>query len=79
VIDRKTTLVCAALIALMLVAAVWQISVLDDWTTPLAVQKGASLPSWFLLFVFPATSALVVGALYWSGRGTTANDAKLQP
>jgi hypothetical protein len=77
VIDRKTALVCAALIALMLVAAVWQIAMLDDWTT-LAVHKGASLPSLFL-FVFPAASALVVGALYWSGRGATANDAKLQP
>jgi len=77
VIDRKTALVCAALIALMLVAAVWQIAMLDDWTT-LAVHKGASLPSLFL-FVFPAASVLVVGALYWSGRGATANDAKLQP
>ena len=76
-IDRKTALVCAALIALMLMAAVWQIAMLDDWTT-LAVHKGASLPSLFL-FVFPAASALVVGALYWSGRGATANDAKLQP
>jgi hypothetical protein len=77
VIDRKTALVCAALIALMLMAAVWQIAMLDDWTT-LAVHKGASLPSLFL-FVFPAASVLVVGALYWSGRGATANDAKLQP
>ena len=76
-IERKTALVCAVLIALMLVAAVWQIAMLDDWTT-LAVQKGASLPSLFL-FVFPAASALVVGALYWSGRGARANDAKLQP
>ena len=76
-IDRKTALACAALIALMLVLAVWQIAMLDDWTT-LAVQRGASLPS-LLLFVFPAASALVVGALYWSGRGATANDAKLQP
>ena len=76
-IDRKTALVCAALIALMLMAAVWQIAMLDDWTT-LAVHKGASLPSLFL-FVFPAASVLVVGALYWSGRGATANDAKLQP
>ena len=76
-IERKTALVCAVLIALMLVAAVGQIAMLDDWTT-LAVQKGASLPSLFL-FVFPAASALVVGALYWSGRGARANDAKLQP
>jgi hypothetical protein len=77
VIDRKTALVCAALIALMLVLAVWQIAMLDDWTT-LAVQRGASLPSLFL-FVFPAASALVVGALYWSGPDAKTNDAKLQP
>ena len=76
-IDRKTALVCALLIALMLVLAVWQITMLDDWTT-FAVQTGASLPSLFL-FVFPAASALVVGALYWSGRGARADDAKLQP
>ena len=76
-IDRNTALASAALIALMLVVAVWRIIVLDDWTT-LAVHNRASLPS-LLLFVFPASSALVVGALYWDGRGATADNAKLQP
>jgi len=75
-IDRKTVLASALLIALMLVAAVWRINMLDDWTT-LAVQNGAPLPS-MLLFLFPACSALVVGALYWE-RGARADDAKIQP
>jgi len=77
VIDRKTALASAALIALMLVAAAWRINLLDDWTT-LTVQNGAPLPS-LLLFLFPACSALVVGALYWDGRRARADDAKLQP
>jgi hypothetical protein len=77
VIDRKTALACAVLVALMLALAVWRIITLDDGTT-LAVHNGAALPS-LLLFVFPASSALVVGALYWDGRGATADDAKLQP
>ena len=76
-IDRKTALACAVLVALMLALAVWRIITLDDGTT-LAVHNGAALPS-LLLFVFPASSALVVGALYWDGRGATADDAKLQP
>jgi hypothetical protein len=32
VIDRKTALLCAALIGLMLVMAVWRISTLEHWT-----------------------------------------------
>ena len=76
-IDRKTALACAVLVALMLALAVWRIITLDDGTT-LAVHNGAALPS-LLLFVFPASSALVVGALYWDGRGATADNAKLQP
>jgi hypothetical protein len=77
VIDRKTALVCAALIALMLAAAVWQIASMDDWTT-LATGQGASPPSWLLL-ALPAASVLVVGGLYWNGRGTAADEAKAQP
>lgn len=76
-IDRPTALASAALIALMLVAAVWRIVMLDDWTT-LAVQYEAPLPS-VLLFLFPACSALVVGALYVDGRGARADDVKVQP
>jgi hypothetical protein len=67
VIDRKTALASAALIALMLVAAVWRIVMLDDWAV-LAVQNETPLPS-LLLFLFPACSALLVGALYFDGRG----------
>ena len=66
----------AVLIALMLAAAVWQIITLDGWTI-LGLQNETPQPS-LLLFVFPAASALVVGALYWDGRGATADDAKLQ-
>jgi hypothetical protein len=77
VIDRTTALASAALIALMLVAGVWRIVMLDDWTT-LAVQYEAPLPS-LLLFLFPACGALVVGALYVDGRGARANDVKVQP
>ena len=62
-IDRKTALACAALVALMLVAAVWRILTLDGWTI-LGVQNETPQSS-LLLFVFPAASALVVGALYW--------------
>jgi hypothetical protein len=76
-IDRKTALVCAAFIALMLVAAVWQIITLDGWTI-LGVQNETPQSS-LLLFVFPAASALVVGALYWDGREARADDAKVRP
>jgi hypothetical protein len=76
-IDRRTTLVSAALITLMLVAAAWRIITLDDWTT-FTIQNGGNLPS-LLLVVFPACSALVVGALYWDVPGATGEEAKLQP
>jgi hypothetical protein len=76
-IDRKTALGCAMLVALMFAMAAWRFIVLDDWTT-LPVQNEASLPS-LLLFVFPASSALVVGALYWNSRGARADEAKRQP
>lgn len=76
-IERKTALASAALIALMLVLAVWRIFTLDDWAT-LVVSNGAQLSS-LLLLCFPASSALVVGALYWDSRGRRADDAKIQP
>jgi hypothetical protein len=78
VIDRKTALASAAFIALMLVVAVWRIVMLDDWTTALAVQNEAPLPS-LLLFLCPASSALLVGSLYFDGREARADDIKLQP
>jgi hypothetical protein len=77
VIDRKTGLVCAALIALMLVAAVWRLVTLEDWTT-LVLSHEASWPS-LLLFLFPGCSALVVGALHWDSRVARADGARIQP
>jgi hypothetical protein len=76
-IDRKTAKICAVLIALMLVAAVWRITLPDDWTI-LAVQGKPKLPT-LLLFVFPAASALVAGVLYWTGLRAKADLAKRQP
>jgi hypothetical protein len=63
--------------SLMLVAAVWRMVTLEDWTT-LMIQKGARLPS-LLLLAFPACSALVVGALYWESHGAKVVEAKLEP
>jgi hypothetical protein len=77
VIDRKTALLCAALIVLMLAMAVGRITTLRDWTT-VAVQNGAHLPS-LLLLIFPACSALVVGGLYWTGLRARADAAKVEP
>jgi hypothetical protein len=74
VIDRKTALASAALIALMLVAAVWRIILSSVWTT-LPIQNGAPL-SLLLLFFFPACSALVVGALYWERLAARADEAR---
>jgi hypothetical protein len=76
-IDRKTFLAGAAIIALMLALAGWRIMTLEDWTT-LAIQNSKPLPS-LLLFGFPAAGALVVGALYWSGLRARAELVKLQP
>ena len=76
-IDRRTAFASAALIALMLVVAVWRIIMLDDWTT-LPIQNEAPLSS-LLLFFFPACSALVVGALYWESRAVRADEAKVRP
>src|SRR5262249_31787066 len=67
----------AALIALMLVAAIWRIIMLDDWSTLLFPDEVA-LPS-LVLFFFPACSALVVGSLYLDGRRARADDAKIRP
>jgi len=76
-IDRKTALACAALIALMLVAAVGRIITLEDWTA-LVVRNRGAVPS-LLLFVFPVCSALVAGDLYWNRFRAKADAAKLQP
>jgi hypothetical protein len=76
-IDRKTALICAALIALMFAGAVWRTVALDDWTT-LPIHNGATVPSLVLLF-FPACSALVVGGLYLNGVRAEADVAKVRP
>jgi hypothetical protein len=77
-IDRKTALACAALIALMLMAAGWRIGMLNDWTT-LPISNAATLPSLALLFL-PACAALVTGAFYWETFGAkTTDDTKLRP
>jgi len=77
VIDRKTTLASAALIALMLVAAAWRIYMLND-ATSLPIENETPLPP-LLLFFFPACRALVVGALYWESLGARADDTKIRP
>jgi hypothetical protein len=74
VIDRKTALPSAFLIALMLVAAVVRIVLLDGWPT-LANQKALL----WLIFLWPAVGALFVAGLYEMGRRTIAADAKLKP
>jgi len=75
-IDRKTALICAALIAVMLVSAVWRITLPDDWSVQAAAQDKAPL---LPLFVFPGSSALVMGCLYWTSFRARANSAKVQP
>jgi hypothetical protein len=77
VIDRKTAIACTTMIALMLVAAIWRLVMLDDWTT-LVLRHDASLPS-LMLFLFPGCSALVVGALHWDGRIARADRVRIQP
>ena len=69
-IDRRTALICVALIALMLAVAMWQIIVLDEWT----VQAAPLLT----LFVFPTCSAFVVGVLYFQFHRARGDITKLQ-
>lgn len=73
-INRKTALRCAALVALMLAIAVWRIATLEHWT--IAVQNGAPVSSLRLLII-PACGAFVVAVLYWRRPGIDA--AKLEP
>ena len=73
-IDRKAALVCAALIALTLAAAVARIVLLDDW--PILANQEALL---WLMFLVPATVGLFVASLYANGRRTIAADAKVKP
>jgi hypothetical protein len=75
VIDRRTALICVTLIALMIAGAAWRIIMLEDWPV-VALPHGAAA-AFRLLFVFPAASALVVGALYWR-RPVSADVASAQ-
>lgn len=77
-IDRKTALLCAALIVLMLVMAVWRISTLEHWTIEFRNGAAITLPSLRPL-ILPACSAVVVGILYWAGLRASADAAKLEP
>jgi hypothetical protein len=72
-IDRKTVLVCAGLIALMLVAAVARAIFLDDWTSP------ASQALLWVLILLPASPATLVVTLYANGRRAIAAEATVQP
>jgi hypothetical protein len=74
-INRKTALVCAALIALMLVAAVARIVLFGDWPI-LANQKAPLLGQMFLL---PFIAAMMPVSLYGNGRRAIAIEAKVQP
>lgn len=63
-IDRRTVLSCVTLIALMLAGAAWRMTMFEDWTV-LAAQHRAVF---WMLFAFPALSALMVGAMYLRDR-----------
>jgi hypothetical protein len=76
VIDRRTGLICLALIAMMLAAAVWRIIMLEDWPVPVLQHREAVL--YWLPFFFPAASAVVVGRLYWSSPRTSADASRVE-
>jgi hypothetical protein len=78
VIDRKTALLCAALIVLMFVMAAWRISTLEHWTIELQNGAAITLPSLRPL-IFPACSTFVVGVMYCAGFNARADAAKLEP
>ena len=75
-VDRKIALLCTTLVVLMFGLAFWQIITPEQLSV--AGQNGATAPSLFLL-LFPASSALFVGVLYWSNLRARANAAKLEP
>jgi hypothetical protein len=78
VIDRKTALLCAALIVFMLVFALWRISTLEHWTIEFQNGAAVTLPSLRPL-IFPACSAFFVGVMYLKGLRARADAAKIEP
>jgi hypothetical protein len=74
-IDRRTGLLCAALIVLMFIMAVWRIITLEQWTT---VRENGGTASSLVLLAFPANGAFFVGVPYW-GLRARADAAKLEP
>lgn len=77
-IDRKTALLCMALVVVMLAMAVWRISTLEHWTIEFQNGAAITLPSLRPL-VFPACSAVFVGVMFWAGLRARADAAKLEP
>jgi hypothetical protein len=59
----------------MLAGAVWRIIMSEDWTV-FAVQHQVAVPPW-LLFIFPAASAVVVSVGYWSSPRASADVARV--
>ena len=74
-IDRRTALICGALIALMLAEATLRIVVPNDWMLPAIRTRALPLS----LYIFPACSAFVVGVLYCQFHRVRADIAKTQP
>jgi len=75
-VDRKIALLCTTLVVLMFGLTFWRIITPEQLR--FAGQNGATAPPLLLLF-FPASSALFVGALYWSNLRPRADVAKLEP
>jgi hypothetical protein len=75
-IDRKTALICGALIALMFATALWRVTNPQEWP-PHTAWTATLLPS-VMLFVFPVAGALVTGLL-WRALPARADDPKFEP
>lgn len=76
-IDRKTALICASLVALMFAAAFWRITSPEEWPAQMAWAR--TLPPSVVLFMFPAFGALLTGTLYWKSFRPSADDPRFVP
>jgi hypothetical protein len=76
-IDRKTALICASLVALMFAAAFWRITSPEEWPAQMAWAR--TLPPSVVLFIFPACSALLTGTLYRKSFRVSADDPRFEP